>query len=70
MLNETNTELVNMIALYFYKKSESAANNITADSCFASGPIAECHFILEAARALRGPAVIGPALYLGRLRIT
>lgn len=37
---------------------------------FASGPIAECHYILEAARAAGGPAVNGPALYLGRLRIT
>lgn len=32
-------------------------------------PIAECHLILEAACAVGGPAVNGPARYLGRLGI-
>lgn len=54
----------------FAKKSESLRSTSWSSRISQVEPIAECHFILEAARAAGGLAVNGPARYLGRLRIT
>lgn len=58
------------IALCIYEESVSVLPAaIMVESRFASGPIVECHFILEAVRARRARGQ-RPRAYLGRLRIT